>query len=145
MNEDVTFPTSIGELCRCAVELIGAGGAGIRRLRLQTGEVSIELEWPEIAAAPSPAVVLAEDTGLHRLHAPLVGTFFLAPEPGAAPFVGVGDAVGTGQQLAIVEAMKLMNPIEADRPGRVVEILVSDGTPVEYGQPLFVLAPLDAS
>jgi|tagenome__1003787_1003787.scaffolds.fasta_scaffold19749574_1 acetyl-CoA carboxylase biotin carboxyl carrier protein len=75
--------------------------------------------------------------------APLVGTFYRAPEPGAMPFVTVGDAVEAGQQVGIVEAMKLMNPIETDRSGRVVQILVGDAEAVEYDQPLIVLAPLD--
>lgn len=147
----------IGELCRRAVELIGADGArgtGVRRVRLQVGDSSVELEWPETVAvgAPAAALPLAAPLGevapeaddLHHVCAPTVGTFYRAPEPGAPPFVGVGDTVEKGQQVGIVEAMKLMNPIEADRPGQVVELLVPDGTPVEYGQSLLAIAPLDA-
>lgn len=71
---------------------------------------------------------------------PSVGTFYRAPEPGAPPFVAEGDPVQPGQQIAIVEAMKLMLPVEATRAGRVIRILKSDGEPVEYGEPLLELA-----
>lgn len=73
---------------------------------------------------------------------PLVGTFYRAPEPGADPFVGIGDLVEPGQTVGIVEAMKLMNPIHAEVPGRVSDIHVANGHAVEYGQPLVSLAPL---
>ena len=79
----------------------------------------------------------------YDVRAPSVGVFYRAPEPGAPPFVGEGDTVRPGQQVAIVEAMKLMLPVEADRAGRVVEVLKRDGEPVEYGEVLFVLAPDD--
>ena len=69
----------------------------------------------------------------------MVGTVYLAPEEGAKPFVQVGDTVKKGQVVAIVEAMKLMNDIESDFDGEVAEILVENGQPVEYGQPLFVI------
>lgn len=68
---------------------------------------------------------------------PLVGTFYAAPSEGAEPFVTVGDSVKKGQTLAIVEAMKLMNDIESDYDGTIAEVLVENGQPVEYGQPLF--------
>ena len=70
----------------------------------------------------------------------MVGTFYRSSGPGEAPFVQEGDAVGTGQTLCILEAMKLMNEIEADASGTVKAILVENGQPVEYGQPLFILA-----
>ena len=89
-------------------------------------------EIPEqITADPS-----AEKEG-NIVTSPLVGTFYAAPSEDAAPFVSVGDAVKKGQTLAIVEAMKLMNEIESDFDGKVAEILVENGQPVEYGQPLF--------
>jgi len=72
----------------------------------------------------------------------MVGTFYCAPAPDEAPFVKVGDKVQVGQTLCILEAMKLMNEIEADTPGQVVEILVENGTPVEFDQPLIRLKPL---
>lgn len=71
------------------------------------------------------------------IESPLVGTFYAAPSEDAAPFVAVGDTVKKGQPLAIIEAMKLMNEIESEYDGTVVEILVENGQPVEYGQPLF--------
>ncbi|GAA2208730.1 hypothetical protein GCM10009850_041880 [Nonomuraea monospora] len=91
--------------------------------------------------AAQDGAATAEGEELRHVCAPMVGTFYWAPEPGAAPFVAVGDTVEKGQQVGIVEAMKLMNPIEADVSGEVVEILVPDGTPVEYGQKLIAVAP----
>jgi acetyl-CoA carboxylase biotin carboxyl carrier protein len=73
------------------------------------------------------------------VHSPMVGTVYVAPSPGAAPFVKVGDAVAEGQTVLIVEAMKTMNPIPAPRAGRITQILVSDGQPVEYGETLMVI------
>jgi acetyl-CoA carboxylase biotin carboxyl carrier protein len=74
------------------------------------------------------------------VRSPMVGTVYLTPEPGAAPFVAVGSEVGEGQTLLIIEAMKVMNPIRAPRGGRVAEVLVSNGDPVEYGELLLVIA-----
>jgi acetyl-CoA carboxylase biotin carboxyl carrier protein len=95
------------------------------------------------ATAPAPAERQADETpgARHEVCADTVGVFYRAAEPGATPFVSEGDAVRPGQQVAIIEAMKLMIPVEADRAGRVVEFLVDDGTAVEHGQPLFVLEP----
>ena len=96
------------------------------------------------AVATTPAPPAAEPLTAHGPHpvvSPMVGTFYRAPEPGAAPFVAVGDLVGPGQVVGIVEAMKLMNEITAGQAGRVVEVLVGDGQPVEYDQPLIALAP----
>jgi acetyl-CoA carboxylase biotin carboxyl carrier protein len=69
----------------------------------------------------------------------MVGTVYVAPSPGAAPFVKVGDAVSEGQTILIVEAMKTMNPIPSPRAGRVTQILISDGQPVEYGETLMII------
>ena len=80
--------------------------------------------------------------GLHRVTSPLVGMFYGAPSPDAQPFVREGDVVSQGQTLCIIEAMKIMNEIEADTGGRVARILVENGTPVEYNTPLFLLEPL---
>lgn len=87
------------------------------------------------AAAPSAA---AEEV-LHEVKSPIVGTFYESPAPGAAPFVKVGDQVEAGQVLCIVEAMKLMNEIEADVSGEIVRRIATPGQPVEYGQPLFAV------
>jgi len=92
------------------------------------------------AVAPVAAVpVVEEDAGLHMVKSPIVGTYYGSPSPGAAPFVGPGDKVTKGQVLCIVEAMKLMNEIEADAAGEIVKRLVNNGQPVEYGQPLFAI------
>jgi acetyl-CoA carboxylase biotin carboxyl carrier protein len=91
------------------------------------------------AAPPAPAAAPPEPKG-HQLKSPMVGTFYRAPSPGAPPFVEVGQQVTKGQTLCIIEAMKLMNEIEADASGTVKAILVENGQPVEYGQPLFILA-----
>lgn len=87
-------------------------------------------------AAPAEAVEPDED---EYVTSPFVGTFYRSPSPDADPFVEVGDEVGPGQVLCIVEAMKLMNEIEVEAPGRIVEVLVEDGKPVEYGDRLFRL------
>jgi acetyl-CoA carboxylase biotin carboxyl carrier protein len=78
----------------------------------------------------------------HLIKSPIVGTFYAAPSPGAEPFVARGARVEPGQVLCIIEAMKLMNEIESDVTGEVVETLVENGSPVEYGQPLFKIRPL---
>jgi acetyl-CoA carboxylase biotin carboxyl carrier protein len=88
---------------------------------------------PPIAAAP---IENAEE-GLHLVKSPIVGTYYGSPSPGAAPFVAPGDRVAKGQVICIVEAMKLMNEIESDAAGEIVKCLVSNGQPIEYGQPLF--------
>ena len=89
------------------------------------------------ASAPAPAAP-AEPKG-HQLKSPMVGTFYRAPSPGAPPFVEVGQQVTKGQTLCIIEAMKLLNEIESDASGTVKAILVENGQPVEYGQPLFTI------
>lgn len=88
-------------------------------------------------AAPAPAA--AAPAG-HAVKAPMVGTFYRAPNPGAPAFAQVGQQVKEGDVLCIIEAMKLLNEIEADKAGVIKEILVENGEPVEYGQPLFVIA-----
>jgi acetyl-CoA carboxylase biotin carboxyl carrier protein len=92
---------------------------------------------PAAAQEPPPAPV--EEEKLHIVKSPIVGTFYESSSPGAPSFVKVGDTVENGQVLCIVEAMKLMNEIESDAAGEVVKRLVTNGQPVEYGQPLFAL------
>lgn len=92
------------------------------------------------AAAAAPAAPAADpDAGLHIIKSPIVGTYYGSPSPGSAPFVAPGDRVEKGQVICIVEAMKLMNEIESDASGEVVKVLVSNGQPVEFGQPLFAV------
>jgi acetyl-CoA carboxylase biotin carboxyl carrier protein len=93
---------------------------------------------PVVAAAPAEPAAPAVPAG-HLVKAPMVGTFYRAPNPGASPFFEVGQAVKEGEPLCIIEAMKLLNEIEADKSGVIKEILVENGEPVEYGQPLFVI------
>ena len=81
-----------------------------------------------------------EYTG-QEICSPMVGTFYRSPSPDSAPFVQVGDEVEPGQTLCIIEAMKLMNEIEAEQRGRIAKVLAENGQPVEFGQPLFLLEP----
>ena len=101
---------------------------------------------PASSAAPTeekaPAEKSEEPTGnIHEINSPIVGTFYRAPAPDADPYVQVGDSVSPGTVLCVVEAMKLMNEIESDVSGKVVKILVENGKPVEYNQPLFFIEP----
>lgn len=93
---------------------------------------------PLAAASPAPAPAPAVPQG-HSVTSPMVGTFYRASNPGAAPFVEVGQTVKEGDPLCIIEAMKLLNEIEADKSGVIKEILVENGGPVEYGQALFII------
>lgn len=134
-----------------------------RGLRLRAGEVCLELEWPEPgqpsqagpavphlspnghkAEAPlldfvAPSAKAEPERSGAAVRAPMVGVFYRAPQPGAAPFVTEGDYITPGQQVAIIEAMKLMIPVEAELSGRITSVLVPDGESVEYGQPLFAV------
>jgi acetyl-CoA carboxylase biotin carboxyl carrier protein len=92
----------------------------------------------EVAGAKVEPAISEED--LFLVKSPIVGTYYEAPSPGSPPFVKVGDGVETGQILCIIEAMKLMNEIESDVSGVVAKILVKNGQPVEYGQPLFAIS-----
>lgn len=93
---------------------------------------------PAVAAEPAAAPVAAEDT--RTIDSPMVGTFYRAPSPGAKPFADVGQKVKAGDTVCIIEAMKLLNEIETEYDGVIKEILVENGQPVEFGQPLFVIA-----
>lgn len=88
-----------------------------------------------VAAAPAPAAA----TRGQQVTAPMVGTFYSGPAPGAKPFVEIGTEVKPGDTLCVIEAMKMMNQIESEFAGRVVSVLVENGSPVEFGQPLFVI------
>jgi acetyl-CoA carboxylase biotin carboxyl carrier protein len=124
------------------------------------GDVKVRLRFDQIAAAAPAAVVAAPAAapavagpaaaqtpaapadplaGLHLVRSPMVGTYYGSPSPGAPAFVNVGDRVEKGKILCILEAMKLMNEIESDAEGEVVRCLVSNGQPIEFGQPLFAL------
>jgi acetyl-CoA carboxylase biotin carboxyl carrier protein len=94
---------------------------------------------PAAVPVAAPAAVAPVEEALHEVKSPIVGTFYESPSPGAPPFVKVGDQVEVGQVLCIVEAMKLMNEIEADVAGEVMKRIAASGQPVEYGQPLFAI------
>ncbi len=104
---------------------------------------------PQLPATPAPAAASetvaavapagAEDQSGHRISSPIVGTFYEAPSPESDPYVRVGDRVKVGQVLCIVEAMKLMNEIESDVDGEILEVFPSNAQPVEFGEPLFVI------
>ncbi|MFC4020065.1 acetyl-CoA carboxylase biotin carboxyl carrier protein [Micromonospora sp. GCM10011542] len=147
-------------LRRQARQLVAELAGPVRRIRLRSGPAVLEVEWHPGAAPPTPAATgggearptngaapaapvrpAAPEPSRNAVRAPIVGTFYRAPEPGAAPFVAVGDLVRAGQVVGIVEAMKLMNEVSAERAGRVVAVLVEDGQPVEYDQPLVELDP----
>jgi acetyl-CoA carboxylase biotin carboxyl carrier protein len=94
-----------------------------------------------VTATPAPAPDQDADAGLTYVCAAMVGTFYRAPQPDAEPFVQEGDTVRAGQQVAALEAMKMIMPVHATDEGEVVKILVPNGTPVEYGERLIAIAP----
>ena len=115
-------------------------------LPVQPGPVTATPAASGVPQSPNDLPTTAKPTaaaeeGLHVVKSPIVGTFYESPSPGSPPFVKNGDKVEAGQVLCIIEAMKLMNEIEADVGGEVVKRLVNNGQPVEYGQPLFSIRP----
>jgi len=129
--------------------------SGIAEIEIHEGEESVRISRnptvvPGAAVAPvaiaaAPAAPVAEAAPAeekiegHVLNSPMVGSFYRAPSPGAASFVDVGSKVSVGDTLCIIEAMKLLNQIEADKGGTIKAILVENGQPVEYNQPLFII------
>ena len=118
------------------------------RVRLTRGDVARGAPVPAGVStsmlaldAPPPSVAPVADGNVVFVTSPFVGTFYRSPSPDAPPFVEVGSTIREGQALCIVEAMKLMNEIEAELPGRLLEVLVQNGTPVEYGEALFRFEP----
>jgi len=136
---------------------------GISEIEIKEGEESVRLsrhvyhveQQPMRYAAPqqhtmtqAPAISQAipgeskaqeSASNGHKVRSPMVGTMYSSPSPEAAPFVTIGQSVKTGDTLCIIEAMKMFNEIEADRTGKIIDILVTNGDPVEYDQPLFVI------
>lgn len=111
---------------------------------LAAGPAPMAMPVAPVAAPASAVASQVQDSppaapSGHRVTSPMVGTFYRAASPGGAPFVSLGDAVSEGQTLCVIEAMKLMNEIPADRAGVIKEILVENGQAVEFGQPLFVI------
>jgi acetyl-CoA carboxylase biotin carboxyl carrier protein len=122
-NQPESSPASLGELARLLRSAQGASTAA-----------------PAAGQSGEPAA--DPDAGLHIVKSPIVGTFYGSPSPGASSFVSPGDHVDKGQVICIVEAMKLMNEIEADASGEIVKCLVTDGQNIEFGQPLFAIRPV---
>lgn len=132
--------------------------SGIAEIEIHEGEESVrisrssqlpmQMAQPQMVAAapaaPAPAAAPAESSepampSGHQVTSPIVGTFYRSPSPNAKVFVEVGQSVNSGDTLCIIEAMKIMNQIEADKSGVVKAILAENGQPVEYGQPLFII------
>jgi acetyl-CoA carboxylase biotin carboxyl carrier protein len=129
------------EKIRIAKHLSAAPGTTMVSMPMPTAAPMIPAGHGAVPPAPTSAAeaVPAEPAG-HQITAPMVGTFYRSGSPGAAPFVEVGQSVKAGDRLCIIEAMKLMNEIESDTTGVVKAILVENGQPVEFGQPMFVIA-----
>jgi acetyl-CoA carboxylase biotin carboxyl carrier protein len=142
----------LDDVRRHAVRLLAELHRPPRTLRIRAGEVTLDISWPDAgeppAVVPVPVDVRAE-TPLPEptdcLTSPGVGVFYHAKEPGAEPFVSVGSVVEQGDQIGIIEAMKMLIPVEADRGGRISAVLKPNGQPVEYGEPLFALAAESAA
>jgi acetyl-CoA carboxylase biotin carboxyl carrier protein len=128
---------------------IKEGEESVRISRMPTGAYAPQpapymMAAPMALAAPAAAAPVVEAPAKpraneHVVTAPMVGTFYAAPTPGAKAFVDIGDEVKVGQVLCIIEAMKMMNQIEADKSGKVTSIMAQNGDPVEFGQPLYVI------
>jgi acetyl-CoA carboxylase biotin carboxyl carrier protein len=108
---------------------------------VQPQPAPVEHKEPTVAEVKEEQKPSVEDTNLHKITSPMVGTFYQAPAPDADPYVKVGSKVTKDTVVCIVEAMKLFNEIEAEVDGEIVEVLVKDGQLVEYGQPLFLVKP----
>ncbi|WP_457667313.1 acetyl-CoA carboxylase biotin carboxyl carrier protein [Thiolapillus sp.] len=137
------------------IELLEA--SDIAEIEIHEGEESVRISRHGTLPAPAPAAVAAAPAAAtvaaaapaeeqqepelegHIIHSPMVGTFYRAPNPGAKPFVNEGQSVNAGDTLCIIEAMKILNQIESDKSGVIKRILVENGQPVEYNQPLFII------
>lgn len=132
--------------------------SGVAEIEIKEGEESVRISRAVVplasmqtiapmAAAPAPvaatppaaAEVIAPEVSGHQVKSPMVGTMYLSPSPGANSFVNVGDKVNVGDTLCIIEAMKMMNQIDADKAGVIKSILIGDGEPVEFDEPLFII------
>ena len=124
------------------VKIVKGGGIAVAAPAPAPAPAAAAPAAPAAAVAPSPVTAELADAGPegHPVKSPMVGTFYRTPSPDAKAFVEVGQAVKEGQIICIIEAMKLMNEIECDKSGTVKAILVENGQPVEYGQPLFIIA-----
>jgi acetyl-CoA carboxylase biotin carboxyl carrier protein len=129
-----------------SIEVKGLFGTGVVVTRTASGTpmtmpAAMPMSMPLQAAPPAAAPAAAPVAALKEIKSPMVGTYYASPEPGAEPYLRVGQRVTTGQTVCIVEAMKIMNEIEAEVSGVIREVCVEDATPVEYGQVLFRVDP----
>ena len=141
---------ALADLARQLVQVMREGGLGSLDLRQGDLRVSLRAQQeqvvqavapqPGIAQAPEPAVAPQPEDATFLITSPMIGTFYTAPGPGERPFVEPGQRVEAGETVAIIEAMKIMNEIVAEKGGVVVEILVENGDAVEYGHPLMRLS-----
>jgi len=118
-----------------------APSAPAERIIMQAPSTVPQVQAPPAATSVPAAAPAPVQEELHMVRSPIVGTYYESPSPGSPPFVKPGDIVETGQIICIVEAMKLMNEIEADASGEIVKMLVANGQPIEYGQELFAIRP----
>ena len=134
-------PVDLAQVQKYTVELLAQLDRPPRNLRIQAGEVSVDISWADQMNSTGHTSHKETDGDAVKeyLTSPGVGVFYHAREPGAEPFVSVGSIVRPGQQIGIIEAMKLMIPVEADCGGRIVDVLKGNGEPVEYAEPLFAL------
>lgn len=121
------------------VRIVKGGGAVAMPVMQTAVAAPLPMSAPAVAAAPTEASDVAAAPAGHTVKSPMVGTFYRSSSPGAKAFVEVGDTIKQGDTICIVEAMKILNEIEADKTGTVTQILVDNGQAVEYGQPLFVI------
>jgi acetyl-CoA carboxylase biotin carboxyl carrier protein len=119
------------------VRIVKGGGALVQNYTTAVGHTAPVVAAPAVATAPA-AIVQAAPPG-HTVKSPMVGTFYRSSSPGAKAFVEVGDSIKAGETICIIEAMKILNEIEADKSGTVTQILCENGQAVEYGQPLFIV------
>ena len=160
--ETADVAADLAAMCHHVADLARTRPEPPSRIRLEHLGTALEIEWTapvleKNAPASGPVVgseavesssprtdsvaADAADDGLQRVCAPMIGTFYHSPEPGAPPFVAVGDSVVPGQRIGILEVMKMMSPVEAQVAGIVREVLVPDGGAVEFQQPLIVVEP----
>jgi acetyl-CoA carboxylase biotin carboxyl carrier protein len=117
--------------------------SGIAEIEIKEGEESVRISRMS-TGVPAQHIIAApaappRKSNEYVVTAPMVGTFYASPSPGAKPFVEIGDEVKAGQVLCIIEAMKMMNQIESDKAGRITSIMAQNGEPVEFGQPLYTI------
>ncbi|MFN8542073.1 MAG: acetyl-CoA carboxylase biotin carboxyl carrier protein [Thermomicrobiales bacterium] len=147
MSDDGGLPPGLTADVKALIDMMARGG--IADLSLETASVKLRLRSGQVvgvvASAPLPAIEASvprlDEADAIVIPAPMIGTFYRAPKPGEPNFVEVGDTIELGQTIGIIEAMKIMNEIAAEIAGTVAEILVSNGQPVEFGQPLLRLEP----